>query len=123
MRDASKGGDLMRFLYCGFGVSAGTVIEGNFGSSQKMDYTVLGGTMNMAARLESLTRDIARPLALSTSVKELARRHWPFVHVGDFKLKGSGSICPVYSLDDPLLEGFKGHAELLEEMKDACRDP
>ena len=31
--------------------------------------------------------------------------------------------CPVYSLDDPLLEGFKGHAELLEEMKDACRDP
>jgi adenylate cyclase len=111
---------LMKFLYCGFGVAAGTVIEGNFGSSVKMDYTVLGGTVNMAARLEALTREIAKPLALSESVMQGASRGWPFVHVGDFQLKGSGWPCPVYSLDDPLLDEFKCHGDLVAEMRLAC---
>jgi len=120
MRAGSPACGLMRFLYCGFGVALGTVIEGNFGSSVKMDYTVLGGTVNQAARLESLTREIAKPLALGEAVVRAARRPWPFLHVGDFKLKGSGRPCPVYTLDDPLLDGFKGHAELSEEMRRAC---
>ena len=47
---------LMRFLYCGFGLTKGPVIEGNLGSSTKMDYTVLGDMVNLAARLEGLTR-------------------------------------------------------------------
>jgi adenylate cyclase len=113
---------LMKFLYCGFGVAAGTVIEGNFGSSVKMDYTVLGGTVNMAARLEALTREIAKPMALSESVMQAARQAWPFVHVGDFQLKGSGKTCPVYSLDDQLLGAFKSHADLVAEMRQACGD-
>jgi len=120
MRGKSQACALMRFLYCGFGVALGTVIEGNFGSSVKMDYTVLGGTVNQAARLESLTREIARPIALGESVVRAARRPWPFLHVGDFKLKGSARPCPVYTLDDPLLAAFKSHAELHEEMRRAC---
>ncbi len=111
---------LMKFLYCGFGVAAGTVIEGNFGSSVKMDFTVLGGTVNMAARLEALTRQIAKPLALSESVIENARQNWSFVHVGDFQLKGAGKPCPVYTLDDPLMSDFKDHENLVDEMRKAC---
>lgn len=122
MREEPQGSHLMRFLYCGFGLSAGTVIEGNFGSSVKMDYTVLGSTVNMAARLESLTRDIAKPLALSESVKQLSIQPWPFVNAGDFILKGAGESCPVYTLDDPLMQTFKSHAELNEEMREACCD-
>jgi class 3 adenylate cyclase len=114
---------LMKFLYCGIGVAAGTVIEGNFGSSVKMDYTVLGGTVNMAARLEALTRQIAKPLALSESVMQGATHGWPFIHVGDFQLKGSGRPCPIYSLDDPLLDDFIDHADLVREMQQTCGMP
>lgn len=122
-REASQGCRLLRFLYCGFGLSAGTVIEGNFGSSVKMDYTVLGGTVNLAARLESLTRDIQKPLALAESVKRLATRPWPFVHAGDFQLKGLGQPCPVYSLDHPLMGGVTSHAALSEAMRRICAKP
>ncbi len=120
MRGKTHDCHLMKFLYCGFGVAAGTVIEGNFGSSVKMDYTVLGGTVNMAARLEALTREIGKPLALSESVVQGVRQQWPFVHAGDFQLKGAGRSCPVYSLDDPLLGDFKAHADLVGEMRQAC---
>ena len=120
MRGKTHDRHLMKFLYCGFGVAAGTVIEGNFGSSVKMDYTVLGGTVNMAARLQALTRDIAKPMALSESVMRGALRPWPFVHVGDFHLKGFGHSCPVFSLDDLLLDEFKGHEDLVDEMQKAC---
>ena len=120
MRENIHDCHLMRFLYCGFGVAAGTVIEGNFGSSVKMDYTVLGGTVNMAARLEALTREIAKPMALSESVMQGAKQPWPFVHVGDFQLKGAGRTCPVYTLNDPLLDAFKNHADLVDEMRKAC---
>ena len=120
MRGKTVDCHLTKFLYCGFGVAEGTVIEGNFGSSVKMDYTVLGGTVNLAARLQALTRDIAKPMALSESVMRGALRPWPFVHVGDFQLKGFGHSCPVFSLDDPLLDEFKGHEDLVDEMQKGC---
>ncbi len=122
MRRNTHNCHLMKFLYCGIGVAAGTVIEGNFGSSVKMDYTVLGGTVNLAARLEALTHEIAKPIALSKSVMEGASRPWPFALVGDLQLKGSSRPCPVYTLDHPLLDEFKGHTDLVEEMRQVCGD-
>jgi len=59
-------------------------------------------------------------MALSESVMQGALRPWPFVHVGDFQLKGFGHPCPVYTLDDPLLDEFKGHEDLVDEMRVAC---
>jgi len=120
LRGTIQGCHLLKYLYCGFGLAGGTVIEGNFGSSVKMDYTVLGGTVNQAARLESLTREIAKPIALGESVMKWAKQPWPFIPLGDFTLKGCGQPCPVYSLDDPLLEDFKSHGQLSEEMRRAC---
>lgn len=120
MRRAIHQCHLMKFLYCGFGLSAGAIIEGNFGSSVKMDYTVIGGAVNLAARLEALTREIAKPLAIGETVKAFCREPWPFLHVGDFMLKGVERPCPVYTLDDPLMADFKSHRELNEEMRAAC---
>ena len=51
----------MNLLNCGFGLSEGEVIQGNIGSTIKMDYTVLGDTVNLAA--EALTRK--RPYSVS----------------------------------------------------------
>jgi class 3 adenylate cyclase len=61
-RRRSSGAMPTRNGFCtgGFGLSKGPVIEGNIGSSIKMDYTVLGDIVNLAARLEGLTRSIGK---------------------------------------------------------------
>ncbi len=96
-------------------------MEGNFGSTAKLDYTVLGNTVNLAARLESLTRVIRRAVTMSGEVRQLAGSSLPFQHVGAFQLKGQDQPCPVYSLDDPLVMDFLSHDELMEAAAPSLR--
>jgi len=54
----------LSLLHTGIGLSCGNVIEGNMGSQVKMDYTLLGDAVNIAARLETLTRQLPYSLIL-----------------------------------------------------------
>ena len=67
------------------------MIQGNIGSTIKMDYTVLGDTVNLAAQLEALTRTIRRALALSEPVQQSAKGSWPFANVGQVALSARES--------------------------------
>lgn len=107
---------MAKFLFGGFGLTEGQVIEGNIGSTIKMDYTLLGDPVNLAARLESLTRTIRRAIAISGSIRERTKQPWPFECVGEFRLKGQDTPCTVFSLDDPLVLDFRDHLELTLAM-------
>jgi class 3 adenylate cyclase len=111
---------LQSFLYCGFGLSKGPVIEGNIGSSIKMDYTVLGDIVNLAARLESLTREIGKALALSEAVKDACQEPWPFICTGEFQLKGQMNAQSIYTIDDPAVSDFMTHQEIIQAASQNC---
>lgn len=111
---------LQKFLYCGFGLSKGPVIEGNIGSSIKMDYTLLGDTVNLAARLESLTRDIGKSIAMTESVRDACRESWNFIHVGDFLLKGQKVNQSIYSITDPAVDDIKDFDEISQLLNERC---
>ena len=58
----------------GIGVHYGDAIVGNIGDAERLEYTVLGDTVNVASRLESLTRDLSAELIVSDSLIEAVRR-------------------------------------------------
>lgn len=112
---------LQKFLYCGFGISKGLVIEGNIGSSIKMDYTVLGDIVNLAARLESLTREIGKGIALTAAVRDACKENWDFIRAGEFTLKGQSVPQPVYSIADPAVDDMKSYEDILQVVaSDYC---
>ncbi|MDY6994672.1 MAG: BLUF domain-containing protein, partial [Pseudomonadota bacterium] len=91
-----------KMLYTGIGLSYGPVIEGNMGSGIKMDYTLIGDSVNVAARLEALTRHLSRALALTAELKAQTQKNWNFIALGEHQVKGKQTPVEVYTLDDEL---------------------
>ncbi len=97
----------LKILNSGFGLDQGMVIEGNMGSRFKMDYTIIGDPVNVAARLQALTRDVNYSLVLSESLKNNTKKSWSFVSLGKYKLKGLEKNNEVYSINHDLVKDFK----------------
>jgi adenylate cyclase len=89
-RNRETGGEPLNF---GIGVHVGDVMYGNIGSRARLDFTVIGPAVNMASRLEALTKQLGRPVLLSRAFADLV--------AGDFNLERVGEY-PVRGFSDPI---------------------
>jgi adenylate cyclase len=80
----------------GVGLHIGEVILGNVGAADRLDFTAIGPAVNLACRLEGLTKRLDRPLILSEEFAAVARR--PLVSLGFHPVKGYSYPEEVFGL-------------------------
>ncbi len=94
----------------GIGVSWGDVIQGNIGTAARMDYTIVGDTVNVASRLESLTKHYQVQCIISQDV--LNRLTVPVKTRFLDKVQVKGKVHPV-----SIYEVFESDPEWVQEIK------
>ncbi len=88
-------------LRIGMGINTGIAVVGNIGSAQRMDYTAIGDTVNLAARLESATKDHGVSVLISDRTYLAIRKRLPARYIATVQVRGRSAPVAVYTLVDP----------------------
>lgn len=89
----------------GIGIASGTVMAGYAGTRHRATYTCVGDAVNLAARLETYTREVDKPILIDACTCESLPEGIRVLSLGEITFKGKALPVPIYSV-----EGHQGAA-------------
>ncbi|WP_407175858.1 adenylate/guanylate cyclase domain-containing protein [Bradyrhizobium sp. STM 3562] len=86
-------------LNYGIGIHVGDVMYGNIGSRSRLDFTVIGPAVNMASRLEALTKQLGRKVLLSRAFADFVQSEFDLERVGEYPVRGFSDPIELFAYD------------------------
>jgi adenylate cyclase len=86
-------------LSMGFAINSGEVIFGNIGSRQRMEFTIVGDTVNTASRMESLNKDFGTDIIISESTLNILGDKVTARRLPEVTLRGKQGIVALYGVE------------------------
>lgn len=83
----------------GIGIHTGAAIVGNVGSQRKLEYSIVGDTANLAARVESLTKTYGEPFLASGEAVSRIRDRVESRHLDTTLVKGRDQAVDIFAID------------------------